>query len=147
MPCTHSPCVARCALKDLIASSGVAQEEDTPCALPAFRLRGAEVSGGMQPLPSPGSAAITRAEGSGVLQHTASHRSKSQHKRGTWHPKHAVVFLLVKPSQADGFSYGFSIKDTVNSRSITALKYDNPTWLNMLFFTWRGINNRRFTCK
>lgn len=58
----------------------------------------------------------------------------------------AAFFLLVKHSWAAGFSYHSSMRDTVNSRSITTLKYDNPTWLEMLYFLWRGINNRHFTC-
>lgn len=59
---------------------------------------------------------------------------------------HAAFFLLVKHSWAAGFSYRSSMRDTVNSRSITTLRYDNPTWLEMLYFIWRGINNRRFAC-
>lgn len=44
------------------------------------------------------------------------------------------------------FSCHRSMRDTVNSRSITTLRYTNPTWLEMLYFVWRGINNTHFTC-
>ena len=59
---------------------------------------------------------------------------------------HAAFFLLVKHSWAAGFSYRGSMRDTVNSRSITTLRYNNPTWLEMLYFIWRWINNRLFAC-
>lgn len=52
-------------------------------------------------------------------------------KAVAFHNTLAAFFLLGNHSWAAGLSYQISTRDTVNSRSITTLRYNNPTSLEM----------------
>lgn len=79
-------------------------------------------------LSSPGSTADAGAGGRGIPWHSGCVSPAGEVLLSTW------------------FSCHRSMRDTVNPRSITTLRYANPTWLEMLYFVWRRINNTHFTC-